>query len=390
MTVNGGTTYQWYRNGLPISGVVTPNFSTNVAGTYTVLITNSDGCKSFASNSSVLTNGTNPTGIINPSSAKICDGSNVNLSASGGNTYQWFRNGQQISGAFSSNYLASTAGIYTVKLISSNGCSSFASNGTEVTVISKPSVSFNFDTYCINQPIQFTNTTDTSTSSPVAYQWIFGDGKTSSMRNPLHTFTKSGTYIVNLIVTPVSCPNLLGITSKTIIIDPEIKNIRYPTLNAIANQPLQLDARTISDASYNWNPRIGLNSYNISDPIFSYVNELEYNIQINTEAGCIIVDTLKVNMFNNEDIFVPQGFSPNGDGQNDLLAPILVGMRSLTYFKVYNRWGQIVFESRSVNQGWDGRYRGAEQPIESYTWVAEGVGLDGKIIKRSGGAVLLR
>jgi gliding motility-associated-like protein len=97
-----------------------------------------------------------------------------------------------------------------------------------------------------------------------------------------------------------------------------------------------------------------------------------------------------VRIFKEKEIYVPKGFSPNGDGNNDKIFPRLVGVRTLTYFKVYNRWGQLLYQTSNINEGWDGTFRGTKQPIETYVWIAEGVDIDNNSIKRTGTFLLLR
>jgi gliding motility-associated-like protein len=133
-----------------------------------------------------------------------------------------------------------------------------------------------------------------------------------------------------------------------------------------------------------------LNSATISNPIFNYNREVDYVITITTGIGCVIKDTQLVRIFKEKEIYVPKGFSPNGDGNNDKIFPRLVGVRTLTYFKVYNRWGQLLYQTSNINEGWDGTFRGTKQPIETYVWIAEGVDIDNNSIKRTGTFLLLR
>jgi gliding motility-associated-like protein len=95
-------------------------------------------------------------------------------------------------------------------------------------------------------------------------------------------------------------------------------------------------------------------------------------------------------MFKEREIHVPKGFSPNGDGKNDVLYPRVVGIKALRYFKIYNRWGQLVFQTDQINAGWDGVYRGAKQPSETYVWSAEGIDIDDQVIRRNGTFILIR
>jgi gliding motility-associated-like protein len=201
----------------------------------------------------------------------------------------------------------------------------------------------------------------------------------------------AGSYNVTLTVRSILCPSLQSQSIKNIRIDTFIANLRYPNLNVLIPPGIQLKAREFTpSATYSWSPTAGLNSSNIYNPYFNINAPQQYLITITNPSGCIIKDTLKVNVFTTQDIFVPKGFSPNNDGVNDKLFPYLVGIRVLNYFKVYNRWGQQVFETNIEGDGWDGKYRGVLQPLETYTWIAEGVGLDGKVVKRSGGSLLMR
>ncbi len=88
--------------------------------------------------------------------------------------------------------------------------------------------------------------------------------------------------------------------------------------------------------------------------------------------------------------YVPTAFSPNGDGVNDVLRPRALGMKSLKYFRVYNRLGNLVFETTELNKGWDGFYKGNPQDPATYVWMAQGVTYKGEFITRKGTAVLVR
>jgi gliding motility-associated-like protein len=89
-------------------------------------------------------------------------------------------------------------------------------------------------------------------------------------------------------------------------------------------------------------------------------------------------------------IFVPTGFTPNSDSKNDVLKPILVGMKKLERFSVYNRWGQLVFSTSEIGKGWDGKISGADQKADVYVYVAIGITyLDQKIV-RKGTTTLIR
>lgn len=90
------------------------------------------------------------------------------------------------------------------------------------------------------------------------------------------------------------------------------------------------------------------------------------------------------------DIIVAKVFTPNNDGINDILKPIVVGVPELKTFSIYNRWGNLIFSTKDANTGWDGTLRGVPQPIETYLWFAEGIDKNGKVIQRKGMVTLAR
>ncbi len=91
-----------------------------------------------------------------------------------------------------------------------------------------------------------------------------------------------------------------------------------------------------------------------------------------------------------EDIYVPRVFTPNGDGVNDILRPILVGIPVFHYFSIYNRWGNLIFTTQDPNAGWDGTFKGVIQPVETYLWIAEGINSEGKTVVQKGMVSLVR
>jgi gliding motility-associated-like protein/uncharacterized delta-60 repeat protein len=391
-TLTAGTMqYRWrYGNG---QEATTTNAAVTyaAAGTYTVtLVATSDlGCVDSVSRQ-VIVRPMPVGGVLSPTVTHICDGGFLTLTASGGSVYQWYLNGVAINGATAPTYNATVAGLYTVDLISAFGCLTRDTVGVQLRLIRKPVAAFTYDRYCAGTPTQFTNTSTINSSLPVSYSWLFGSNAVSTMENPVHTFIVSGFYDVQLKVVPTLCPNLADSVRRTLAVEAPLPNERYPGENAIINQPLQLSARAISRARYLWLPSIGLSNDTIVNPVFTYNREQEYRIRITTQAGCVMTDTLLVRIFSGANIFVPEGFSPNGDGVNDVLRPRLVGIRRLIHFKIFNRWGQLMYETGREGQGWDGIYQGIKQPLETYVWMIQAEDVQGNIIKRTGSTLLLR
>ena len=89
-------------------------------------------------------------------------------------------------------------------------------------------------------------------------------------------------------------------------------------------------------------------------------------------------------------MYVPTAFTPNGDGLNDVFKPILLGMKSLAYFRVYNRFGELMFSTSQVDHGWDGIYKGKPQDTATFVWMAAGITYKGQLRKKKGYVVLIR
>jgi gliding motility-associated-like protein len=379
--------YNWYKNNLLITGVNTPSLSVNYAANINLQVTDSKGC-SATSNTIAASIYPLPTGsITNQPTNNLCDGSSLVLTATGGSTYQWFLNNVAITGANAATYPATQEGVYTVQLISAQNCSNMAANNIAVTLIKRPVADFEYDKYCYGQPTQFSDLSVITNSGPMNWSWNFGDNTSpSNLVNPIHSFSNA-TYSVTLTITPSICPQFANTKTKKIAMESP-NNLRYPTVNAIKNQGLQLTSRI--GKSYNWIPSFGLDNPLVANPVFNYTKEQEYKIHINTFAGCNDTDTLLVRIFENKNIYVPKAFTPNHDGVNDELYPFLVGVKQLLYFRVYNRWGQLMYSSIDTNRGWNGKFNGVDQPTEAYTWIAEGICFDGTNLKVSGNTILLR
>jgi gliding motility-associated-like protein len=87
---------------------------------------------------------------------------------------------------------------------------------------------------------------------------------------------------------------------------------------------------------------------------------------------------------------VPTGFTPNGDGRNDVIRPIAVGLKQLEYFRIFNRWGEMVFQTSTNGAGWDGRIAGKDQGTNVFVWIVKGVDYTGKSFFAKGTVTLIR
>ncbi len=159
--------------------------------------------------------------------------------------------------------------------------------------------------------------------------------------------------------------------------------------SVVLDQPLQLGAS--GSINYSWTPTTWLSNPLISNPIALPRNDIEYIVRVSNNAGCFALDSIRVHVFKiKPDLLVPNAFTPNGDGKNDVFKPIAIGMKSIDVFMVYNRWGQMLYSGSGNDAAWDGTFAGRKQETATYVWYAEGVDYLNNKLKRKGSVVLIR
>ena len=143
--------------------------------------------------------------------------------------------------------------------------------------------------------------------------------------------------------------------------------------------------------TYVWSPATWLSSTTVANPVTAPDDNVKYYLLGTDRYGCVGKDSIKINLFRlAPDMYVPTAFTPNGDGNNDVARPILLGMRSLVYFKVFNRFGELMFYTTEKDKGWDGVYKGRPQDPATFVWMAQGVTYKGQLKTQKGFIVLIR
>ncbi|HMJ47506.1 MAG TPA: gliding motility-associated C-terminal domain-containing protein, partial [Ferruginibacter sp.] len=159
--------------------------------------------------------------------------------------------------------------------------------------------------------------------------------------------------------------------------------------SVIEGQPLQLYAS--GAFRYLWDPSRWLNNSNSPTPVATPLQNITYKVTGTDANGCQGSDTIRVLLYNLEaDMYVPTAFTPTGDGLNDEIKPILLGMKSLTYFRVYNRFGEMMFATTQMGKGWNGIYKGKPQDTGTFVWMAEGITYKGQVKRKKGYVILIR
>lgn len=187
------------------------------------------------------------------------------------------------------------------------------------------------------------------------------------------------------------CPKPVTDT-VTVNVIPPVDAFAGNDTTIIYGQPLQLNAS--GGTYYTWSPSTGLDNPNIPNPVMNLsqgINSITYKLKVTTEEGCTGYDELNVRIFNTKpEIFIPTAFTPNSDGLNDILKPTVAGMKEFKFFKVFNRYGQLLFSTAQQGVGWDGSFEGKLQPSGTYVYIANAIDYLGEPYFKKGTVVLIR
>jgi gliding motility-associated-like protein len=213
--------------------------------------------------------------------------------------------------------------------------------------------------------------------------------------DPVSTPIRNVTYVLSILSDANGCASL---TKDSMLLDvtPPIKVATYP-FDSIGYPGEIFHLLAVPNDSdvvnYSWSPSIGLSDANIKNPdvtVGAIGDDVTYQVITSTIAGCRGEGYIRVRSYKGPEIYIVTGFSPNGDGLNDRFIPFPVGIKQLKYFRVFNRWGQMLFSTTSLHDGWDGKLSGRDQPSGVYVWMAEAVTDAGQVITKKGTVTLIR
>lgn len=361
---SGGTlgyTYAWS----PIGGTAATanNLPANV---YTVTVTDANGCTATQATTlvqtAVLTIGSVTT---SPSCNTINDGA-IDVTVSGGTnsyTYQWSGG----SSATTEDLTGILAGTYTINVTDGNGCT-IADTSTLIPITTVIAVAGNDTTFCQNGSI----TLDASGSTNgINFQWF-------EVGNP----TSLGTT-ASISVSPTS-----GVTNYYVIVDngsgcPDNDTV-VVTANVLPNANAGADASLVIGqsvtiggspttstlgATISWLPIPGLDNATAANPVAAPTSTTTYTVTVTSAQGCSISDSVIVTVL--PSIVIPDGISPNADGDNDEWIIDGIELFPNCNVEVYNRWGELLFQSVGYKEHWKGTYKGKELPVGTYYYIID-------------------
>ncbi|MDP3461225.1 MAG: choice-of-anchor L domain-containing protein [Bacteroidales bacterium] len=320
------------------------------------------------------------TAAINATVDRVCQNANFSASYLGnaamGTVFTWDFDGATVTygsgpGLYNMNW--STPGVKTISVLANDaGCESPLAT-YQVTVVASPQASFSADLTegCLPITVQFDDNSQ-NLSQPVVYEWNLGNGTTSSQPSPTVVYDQAGDYTVSLKVTNEGLCESVAPESGMVISsfanpvagfdpDPQATTIREPIVGFV-------NSSSGEGLSYEWDFGDGTTSTE-AQPVHIYTETGTYEVVLltTTANGCVDSVMKTVDIFPDYAVFPANAFSPNGDGLNDVFEVKTIAVAKYN-IKIYNRWGQVIFESDDVEKHWDGKVKGELVPAGSYIY----------------------
>ncbi len=360
------------------------------AGSYNVSlsVTNSSGCVTAVTKPIVIN--PVPSLTVTPNTS-ICTGNAISLSVSGADFYTWLTTGNDISCTNCANPTANPSGniTYFVKGTSAAGCSSMDSVAIKVVSPFKVTVTEN-TSICNGKSVQL------SAQGAPDYLWVPSAGLSSvSISNPVASPATTTTYRVigydrNDTLT---CVNDTASVTVAVYANPVVDLGPDKTIstrsNVILNPVISNDV-----LSLRWKPAPGLSCTDCPKPEFIARNNITYKLRVENEH-CSAEDEINIIVTYDNRIVIPNAFSPNGDGINDVFYPVGTNAPFVKSMTIFNRWGKQIFTVTNVPgndpaYGWKGTWNGVAAQVGVYYYIIELIGANNKPVQYTGHVTLLK
>jgi gliding motility-associated-like protein len=388
---DSGVTVQWTWNFGDGSALVTtpdPVHTFPGPGTYTVTlnVTSARGCRRTVIKTVVVTAGINANATNGQTTCNgLCTGQSTATVTTGTPPFQFLWDDP--AGQTTQTATGLCPGTYTVSIEDSNGCTT-----TATAIITEPATLATTitatDAYCDGLCIGTATASVTGGTGPFNIQWDDPQAQTGTTASGLCP----GFY--SAFITDA---NGCTITTDSVEV---IFSTFIPPLNAVISddtiytgEQIQLAAIATGNFIYSWTPVTGLSNPTIANPFASPTVNTTYYVTITDANGCSNEDSISVVVrevtCEEPEIFIPNAFSPNGDSNNDRVYVRGNTIRELE-FKIYNRWGEKVFETNDTSIGWDGTYNGKEATPAVYVYYVDAVCFDNQRFFKKGNITLIR
>ncbi|AEI51412.1 T9SS type B sorting domain-containing protein [Runella slithyformis] len=368
-------TYEWSKDGKVIAGQKDSVLVVKEEGAYSVVLTKKGACTTNTSPPLFITTVPNPKVLTASSvpSGLLCPGGSLKLStltSAPMSAYQWFRDSVAIANAKDSTYKVTQVGKYTVEVTDPNGCL-----GQSVPLVIKADSSVNVRMTAI--PVRCSNDTTTVLLSGTPAGGKFsGDGVRANRFSP--KAAGAGTHqITYLVEDPKACIAGNAVQTATVLAAPPLELGPDQYISSTGGVQLNQNGTITNDLRFQWTPAAGLSSSTISNPYATPAQTTTYHLTVSGTNGCKSTDTITVAIV--KGVYIPDVFTPNGDGINDTWE--LKGLEEFPEvdIQVFDRWGHAIYRfTKSNRQPFDGTLNGTSLPTGNYAY---------QIITESGGHI---
>lgn len=321
----------------------------------------------------------------------VCKGGNFQLTAKGAAKYIWSGNGLSCTNCDAPTINPTVQSTYFVTGKDVYGCAGSDSVSINIIAPGKISVAAG-DTLCVGESVKL------NASGAASYQWypsIYLDNDKAAQ--PVFTAAKDTSITYKVIGhTAQNCFADTGYVSLKTFPVPKI-NIEKDAINLSAGSSVQLHSNGSADInSWRWQPPQGLSSTVVADPVASPIQSTTYACIASNGGACVARDEITINVVcGSTNVFIPNTFSPNNDGMNDIFYPRGNGLFKIKSFKVFNRWGQIVFDRSNTSpnnaaDGWNGKYNGKPANTDVYVYIIEVLCSNNSVIPFKGNITLIK
>ncbi|MBS1742139.1 MAG: gliding motility-associated C-terminal domain-containing protein, partial [Bacteroidetes bacterium] len=233
------------------------------------------------------------------------------------------------------------------------------------------------DTVCFGETVDLTTKYDTT---GLTFGWFITGHE---ITNP-QAVGETGVYQLQA-TNNVGCADTANVY---VIIMPKVIPSAGHDTTAIKGVPHQLMAS--GGVSYSWSPAYLLNTPDVQFPLATLDHDQQFVVTVTDAKGCSATDKVMVKVYNGPTYYVPNAFTPNGDGLNDIFRVVPVGVEYTDWFRIFNRYGQLVFETNEWMKGWDGTFKGKKQPVGSFVWMVKGRDKYGKVVEMKGTVTIVQ
>ena len=390
----GPFTYQWKTDNA--AAVFKDNILSGVApGNVKIALTAKDikQCTYDFDNLKLLEVKTIPTAILKAKDTVICNEDPITLKGEGNYLFHWILNDAMLYVSKTDTFSTSTEGVYKLK-VNDGQCNSQLSDPIYIRklVIPKYTLSYN-PAICINTPL--TLNTNAIDAKNIYFKWDFGDTKIfDNAKANSHSYAATGSYVVNLAITNDYCPkyeqSLQGDSVKVVLpVSPSIFTLFVLADIDTVLSPLRKDP---GYTQFAWNPSTYLSNSLIEHPLFRSTKSINYTLtRTEVLTACKVEDIYKMDVSDLVVVSIPKAFTPNNDNLNDILKiEYGAGLKVFHFLKIFNRWGNVVFQTTNLNQGWDGNVNGNPQEMDAYTYFISYVTYKDEPVSKTGSFILLR